>query len=414
MLIPEPWFNFAVALTTGLLIGVERERTKGEGPDRRPAGIRTFAMTALLGAIATHVGGITLLAVASIGVAGLTALSYVRRHDPDPGLTTEIGLLGMPLLGGLAMSEPLLAAGLAVLVAVLFAAKQSLHGFATNVLTAAEVRDGLIFAVATLVVWPLLPDRYLGPMQALNPYSIWMLVVLVLTLGACGHIATRLIGHRFGLPVAGLASGFVSSTATIGSMAGRAARDPGSVDAAAAGAALSTVATFVQLGLLLLATDRPTFMTMLPALLAGGGIAAVYGFIVTLRGVASQESATPEVGRTFSIGAALALATIMATMLVAGAVLKDWFGDSGVVIGAAIAGFVDTHAAAISIASLVASTKLVPEAAVVPILAAMTTNAVAKIVMATATGPAGFALRVVPGIIVSMAAAWAAAGLVIL
>lgn len=185
------------------------------------------------------------------------------------------------------------------------------------------------------------------------------------------------------------------------------------MNAAAAGAALSTVATFVQMGLLL-PDERPTLMTMLPALLAGGGVAAVYGFIVTLRGIASQEPPTPEPGRTFSIGAALALATIMATMLVAGAVLKDWFGESGLVIRAAIAGFVDTHAAAISIASLAASAKLAPEAAVVPILAAMTTNAAVKIAMATAAGPSGFAWRVVPGIIGSMAAAWAAAGLVIL
>jgi len=409
MLIPAPWFHFAVALALGLLIGLERERSKGTGPDRRPTGIRTFALTALLGAIAMHVGGITLLATASIGVVALTALSYVRSHDLDPGLTTEIGLLGTLLLGGLAMSDPLVAVGLGAVVAVLFAAKRPLHGFVTRVLTGAELRDGLIFAVAALVIWPLLPDRYIGPMETLNPHNIWMLVVLILSLGACGHIATRLMGPRFGLPVAGLASGFVSSTATIGSMAGRATRDPGSVNAAAAGAALSTVATFTQMALLLLAIDRPTFMTMLPALAAGGGVATIYGVILTLRGIASDEAATPEIGHIFSISSALTLAALMAVMLVAGAFLKDWFGDKGVMMGAAIAGLVDTHAAAISVASLVASAKLVPAAAVVPILAAMTTNAAAKIVMATTAGSLGFVLRIVPGIVLSLAAAWMAA-----
>lgn len=107
-----PWFNLAVALTLGLLIGLERERSKGEGPARRPVGIRTFALAALVGAIAVQLGGILLLAIATAGVAVLTALSYVRGHDPDPGLTTEIGLMSAPLIGGLAMSDTLLVSAL--------------------------------------------------------------------------------------------------------------------------------------------------------------------------------------------------------------------------------------------------------------------------------------------------------------
>ena len=188
----------------------------------------------------------------------LTALSYIRGHDEDPGLTTEIGLITTPLLGGLAMSDTLLASGLGVAVAVVFAAKTPLHGFVRRTLTAAEVTDGLVFAVATLLIWPQLPDRYLGPLQSLNPHSIWLLVILVLALGASGHVATRVLGARFGLPIAGLASGFVSSTATIGAMAGRAAKDPASMSAAVAAAAFSTVATFIQLALLLLTITRST------------------------------------------------------------------------------------------------------------------------------------------------------------
>jgi uncharacterized membrane protein (DUF4010 family) len=151
----------------------------------------------------------------------LTALSYARDPGDDPGLTTEVGLIAAPLVGALAMSDTLLASGLGAMIAVVFAAKAPLHGFVKGVLTDVEVKDGLIFVIATLVVWPQLPDRYLGPLEALNPHSIWLLVVLMLAIGACGHVATRALGPRFGLPIAGLASGFVSSTATIGSMAGR-------------------------------------------------------------------------------------------------------------------------------------------------------------------------------------------------
>ena len=78
----------------------------------------------------------------------------------------------------------------------------SLHCFVARILTSAEVTDALVFAVATLVIWPQLPDRYLGPFQALNPNSIWFLVILVMALGACGHVATRALGARFELPIA--------------------------------------------------------------------------------------------------------------------------------------------------------------------------------------------------------------------
>jgi uncharacterized membrane protein (DUF4010 family) len=408
-MMPYPWFNFAVALAIGLLIGLERERGKGEGPTQRPAGIRTFALAALLGAIATLLGGALLLGISTGCVAALAALSYFRSQDPDRGLTTEIGLVAAPLLGGLAMSDALLASGLGALVAVIFASKVPLHGFARSVLTASEVRDGLVLAVATLVIWPLLPNRYIGPLQALNPHNIWLLVVLVLALGVCGHVATRALGSRFGLPIVGFASGFISSTATIVSMAGRAIKDPASLQAAVAGAAFSTVSTFVQMALLLFTISQPTFARMAPALTAGGFAMGIYGLVFALRGLKADDTEPSEPGRMFSIGTALGLAAMMAVMMVVAAGLNDWLGESGVTIGAAVAGFVDTHSAAMSVASLAASAKLTALEGVPPILAAMTTNALAKVVMAAGVGSTAFAMRIIPGLVLSLVAAWAVA-----
>src|SRR5450755_2419549 len=151
--------NFAVAIGIGLLIGAERERRKGDGPTRSPAGIRTFTITALAGAVSITLGGELLLTVAASGVILLACIAYWRGHDDDPGLTTEIALILTALLGGLAMQQPMLAGGLAVTVAVLLAARSPLHGFVRSVLTEDELTDGLIFAGATLVVLPLVPDR---------------------------------------------------------------------------------------------------------------------------------------------------------------------------------------------------------------------------------------------------------------
>ena len=391
------------------MIGLERERSKGEGPSRRPAGIRTFALASLLGALAIHVGGVALLATALAIIGLLAGLAYFRSHDNDPGLTTNIGLLIAPLLGGLAMSDSGLASGLGVAVAVIFAAKAALHGFVKGTLTSEELSDGLVFAIATLIVWPQLPDRYLGPLQALNPHTLWLLVVLVLAIGACGHVATRALGARYGLPIAGFASGFVSSTATIGSMGERAAKEPTSMKAAVAGATLSTVATFAQLALLLFAVSPETLKVMAPALAAGGFTAAVYGLFFTALAFHSTDLPRTQFGGgAFSLKTALALSTTMAIMLVAAAVLKERLGEVGIVVGAAVAGLVDAHSAAISVASLATSGKLTPQEAVLPILAGMTSNAVAKGIMAIVSGSRSFVLRIVPGLLLSMAAAWSA------
>lgn len=404
---PE-WINFVIAVTLGLLIGAERERSKGEGPTRRSSGIRTFALVSLLGAVAMHVGGVVLLATTTAAVAGLAGLSYFRSHEDDPGLTSEMGLLATAVLGGMAMSDALLASGLAVVVAGVFASKALVHGFVKGALTDAEFRDGLILGFATLVVWPQLPDRYLGPLDALNPHTLWLLVILVLTLGACGHVATRVLGARYGLPIAGFASGFVSSTATIGSMAGRAAVAPTCLKAAVAGATLSTVATFLQMALLLFATNQPTFWAMTPILAAGGGAATLYGLAFTLLALKSRETPQAAPGRAFSIRVALAVAGTIALMLIAAAFLKDRLGDLGIVVGAAFAELADTHAAAVSVASLATTGKLTPEDAVLPILIAITTNALSKCVVAIATGSPGFPLRIIPGVLLSIAASWAA------
>lgn len=401
-----PWFGFAIALGIGLLIGLEREHAKGTGPQRRPAGIRTFAIAALLGAVAFHAGGAAVLGVATGSVALIAGWSVVRDRGDDPGLTTEVGLIMTPLVGAVALTDAPLAAALGAVIAVLFAAKAPLHAFVRQQLSDAELRDGLILAVATLVVWPLLPNRYLGPLQAINPHSLWLLVVLMLALGAAGHVATRALGPAAGLPVAGLAAGFVSSAATMASMGGEVARAPGRLRAAVAGATLSTMATFLQMGVVLATVAPPTLWLMLPPLAAGAVVAALYGLFYAWRAAGGAMPGPPPAGQAFTAGTALRLAGLMAVMLIAAAAIRHWLGESGVIAGAVVAGFVDTHAAALSIAALGVSAGAPPAAAVVPILAAMTSNAVAKMVIAFSSGPRGYALRVAPGIILSMAAAW--------
>ncbi|WP_291862590.1 MgtC/SapB family protein [Bradyrhizobium sp.] len=407
--LPPLLLNLAVALGIGLLIGAERERRKGQGPARAAAGIRTFSVVSLAGATSVMVGGALVLAATIAGVAALTVIAYFRSRDEDPGLTTEIALILTALLGGLSMQQPAWAAGIAVALAVLLAARAPLHYFVSSVLTEGEVRDALIFAGATLVVLPLLPSHSMGPYGALNPRSIWIVVILVMAISAAGYILIRLLGTRFGLPIAGLASGFISSTATIGAMGTRVRKSPAILTAAIAGAALSTVATIVLMSLVLAATSVATLHALAVPLVCAGISATAYGAGFTIRTLRERDIPDPHPGQAFSLPVALIFALTLAAILIASAALRDWFGDTGIIVAAAAAGFVDTHSAAIAVASLVASGKMTAADAVFPVLAALTTNTISKIAFAWSSGSRAFALRLIPGLVLVAGAAWAGA-----
>jgi uncharacterized membrane protein (DUF4010 family) len=407
-IVSSPIMSTAVALGIGLLVGAERERRKGEGPARAAAGIRTFAVVALLGAVAMAAGGGALLAVATLGVFALSVVAYRRAALDDPGLTTEAALALTAVLGGLAMPQPGLAAAIGVTVALLLAARDKLHRFVRVVLTEDELHDALTLAAAAVVVLPLVPNELVGPFGALNPRRIWMLVVLVMVLSGAGHVALRALGPRMGLPLAGFASGFVSSAATFSAMGQRARQEPALLQAAAAGAVLSSVATIVQLVLVLATVSPPTLRVLARPLVAAGITAVAVGAFLTLRAARAPDTPHVVAGRPFRMRMALAFAALFAAVGLLSAALQHWLGAPGLLGGVALAGFADTHSAAASVASLVANARLAPEAALLPILAALTTNSVTKAVLAAVGGGRGFAARVVPATVLVIAAAWAA------
>lgn len=402
--------NLLVALGVGLLIGTGRERAMKDPKTPADAGLRTFSIAALAGAVAITCGGVVLLAVLAVAVTALAGLSYWRNREQEgPGLTTEFAILLTVLAGGLAMKAPSAAGAVGIVTALLLSSRKNLHHFVRTVLTEDEVRSALILGAALVVVMPLLPDRQMGPYEALNPKSVWRLVVLVLLIGAIGHLATRVLGARFGLPISGLASGFVSSSATIGAMGARAAKDPKVMASAVAGAVLSTVATVIQMAVVVGATSPAALQAMAGPLIGAGLVAAGYGAIFTIAALRTPAPDEQRPDSAFSLTGALIFALTLSVVLLASAALRAEFGETGAILAAAVAGFVDTHAPAISIASLTANGRMSAQDAVIPILAGFTTNTITKIVVAATSGGRAFALRVAPGVVLVAAAAWAGA-----
>ena len=399
--------RLATALGIGLLVGAERERRKGQGPSRSPAGIRTFAVSSLLGAISLQAGEL-LFAIAMAAVSALIAIAYFRSRARDPGLTTEVALLLTVLLGGIAMREPALASGLGVTVAIILASRSRIHRFVHHVVTESELNDALVLAAAVLVVLPLVPNRYVGPLHLINPRLIWKIVLLVISISSAGYILVRLLGARLGLPLAGLFSGFFSSAATIASMGSRAKAQPSLSRPAVAGAVLSTVATILELAAVLAASSRSVLAAMAIPLVSGGIVACLYAVFFTWKNVLHEAPTTAPSGSAFSLKGALIFAATLTAVLFASVILNSWLGKPGLIVATAVAGFADAHSASFSAASLVAAGKLNTSDAIFPCLAALSTNTVTKSLLAITSGGRRFAIQVIPGLILVIGALWVA------
>lgn len=425
--------GLSVALGGGLLIGLERERRKGHGPQRGAAGIRSFTLVALAGALAQGLGQPALVAVGAVAVLLLAALAYLRTlrpagdgHAPDPGLTTELALVVTYLIGVLAMARPAVGAGAAAVVAVLLAARGSLHRFATRMLSEDELHDGLLLAAVALVLVPLVPQQPLAWLGGMAPHQIAALVLLILLLQAAGHVALRLMGAEAGLALSGLFSGFVSSTATVASMGSRLRAQPAHAAACTAGAMLSTAATWLQ-AMAMLAAVAPTLaLRALPALGTGAVLALGWGAAQALRGrqLAARAAAAPAgsaatapaghaatapAGRALRVREALIVAALLTGVALAVSAAQRVFGQAGALAGAALAGFGDAHSGVAALAAVAQHGAISEAQALRGVLLTLATNSLTRSVVAAMSGGTAFALRVAGCLFSALAAATAVA-----
>ena len=404
MITPGLASGLALALGIGQLVGLERERRKGEGVQRQPAGLRTFALVGLAGGLAELAGPVGLaLAGAFTVVAALVGYRYSRADDP--GLTTEFAMVVVFLLGVLAMREPVLAAASGVLVAVLLATKSQLHGFVRKALTEQELHDGLLLAAAAAIVLPLLPDRVVDPWQVLNPRRLWMLALIVMSISGAGHVALRALGPRAGLLLTGLAGGFASSTATTAGLGTLARNNPELAMTCARAALFSNVSTIVQLAVVTGALE-PRLLRHIAWPLAASGLAiAAYSALAIWRGRReSLPDAANLTGRAFNPRHALIFVAVVASVMLLSAAALDLLGSAALGATLALSGFADVHAAAASAAQLVRAGQASTELAALGIALALATNSISKMVVGFVSGGRRYGMQLVPGLAIMVAA----------
>lgn len=397
----EPLLGLLAALGSGLLIGLERERRKGHGHRREPAGIRTFTLVALAGALAELLALPGLVVAGAAAVALLAGVAYLRSSRYDPGLTTELALLVTYLIGVLCLRQPQLGAPAAVVLTALLAARSRLHRFATELLREDELHDLLLLAALSLVVLPLMPAEPLPWLAGMKAQWLMGLVVMLLAMQAAGHLALRVLGPRAGLALAGLLSGLVSSTATIAAMGARARAEPALRQACAAGAVLSSAATWLQAQALLLVLAPRVSASALAVTMSGAAVAMLMGALLTRR----AESATGQTPATHGGPLRLREAMLLALVLSAVTLLVSWaqarFGASGLFVAVALAALADAHAPIASLAALQASAQIDTDRLLQGLLLAVGFNSLSRSLTAVLAGGWHFARPVIAALAVS-------------
>jgi len=393
----------ASALGCGLLMGIERERRKGDGPFRALAGVRSFALASLSGAAAALIGSMALVAVVGVFIAALAVTAYARDDSGDPGVTTEIALLLAYLIGVLCAGDQLLAAALAVAATGLLAARDSLHQFARDWLQPGEVRSGLVLAALFLLVAPLVPDAPLW--QGLfNPWVVMRLLLVLLVIQSLAHVGRRLLQARQAMALSALASGFVSSTATIASL-GMEVREGAAVRPQAGAAVLSCVATMAQIVVVAAAVQPLWLATLWLPALAGALVAGAWGWW-SVRGVpagpddgvAARPLLPPDTAM-FKLRDAALIAALLTAVQVGVHLLTRWQGDAGMLAGALLAALADVHAAAAALLAQAGPASPSAPAIGQALGAALLVHAGSKSAVALASGGWRYALAVAPGVL---------------
>jgi len=231
-----------------------------------------------------------------------------------------------------------------------------------------------------------------------------------MALQGAGYVAQRWLGARRGLALAGLAAGFVSSTATIAALGGHARARDAALDAAAASALFSTMATFILFAIIAATLHAPSLRLLAAPLAAGLAASVLAASFFFLRAGGAHDGA-PRRGRAFSLPQAALFAFGLAALTAAVAMASERYGAGAAQGGTALAGFLDAHAAGASVLALAAGGALAPEAALWACLLGLSTNTASKIVVAFAAGGMRFGLRVGAGLLAAAAAMWAAAWL---
>ena len=384
-------YRLGVALGIGFIVGLERGwKTREQHGGQRLAGVRTFSLAALLGGVFAALAApdrFSVLAAGALVVGALVVTGYLItvRETRDFGMTTELALLATFALGAVAVvGAPFEAAAAAVVMSLLLGFKAEFHR-AIEKLERHELLATLQLLAIAVVLVPLLPNRGLGPWQAVNPRVVGLLVLLIAGLSYIGYFSVRMLGARLGLLLTALLGGLTSSTAVTVAYARRARAASSSSPLFGVSIALAAATMAPRLAVEIATVNRSLLAGLWPTLAAITLVPAIGALVVGLRSGRGAD-AQLELANPLQLKTALMFALALSTLFIGSEALRQWLGEPGIYAMAAIAGVADVDAVAIAIAESAGRGSLPPIAAQRAIVLAVLVNTASKAALAVALG----------------------------
>lgn len=375
---------FLTALIIGLLIGIERERSKGQNDTGPILGARTFPLLALLGALSAFLNNEILLIIIGIFTGIVILASHIHLNQEKTfwyvSSTTAVAAMLTFVLGFLAHSHGQVALMLAVILFGFLLLKSYLHTFARTGITKQEMAAALTFLVSAFVILPLLPQGFIDPWQLIHPTRIWVLFVIIAGVEFSSYIALRAFGANWGILTTGLLGGFASATATTFSLAQRSRQDTAQISLLSSGIILAEVSSLLMqiIVLSIIAPDVAASLFLFLAVPAFVGIVcAVALFGRTVKNPSPEFSL--EIKNPLSLKNTALFASLISIGLIVIALATRWFGDLGVYIASALGGAVSLRVVTFSVSELASSGEILVPVAAMSILLAMAVNMLVKL-----------------------------------
>lgn len=405
----ELFRRLAVALAIGLLIGLERGwQTREESDHQRTAGLRTFALTGLLGGISGLISIVSspiVMAAALLAFTGaIVTFSYLEASTEKNFSATGVvaGILTFMLGGYAILGNEIVAVAAGVAMAVLLALRDPLHSWVRTI-TWPEMRSVLMLLAMSFLLLPILPNRPVDPWQMLNPAEIWLLAILIAVVSFAGYVAVRVLGDKAGIAVAAIAGGLASSTATTISLSRLAREHPQSTRLLAGGVLLAGVVMLVRIAVLAAALKPELVASILWPVVAAAAVLLAGGLVLMGRHAdPGSEHPDLKIRNPFEIGTVMLLAGLIAAILLLTKLAASQVGSAGIYLLAAISGVADVDALTLSMARL-AGGQVTAEHAATAILIAASVNTASKATMAALIG--GRKLGIVVGGVSALAVA---------
>ncbi len=409
------FYHFVVALGIGIFIGIQRESVYDEPEGNLFAGGRTFALISLAGfsaALTADQLASALPFAAMLLVFGmLVALSYRRDlRDGRPGMTTEVATLITFVIGAACYwNLILLAAALGVALMTLLSLKPQFRTLA-HAITHEDIYATLKFAVISIIVLPLLPNRNFGPppFDVFNPYQIWLMVVFISGLSFLGYVMVKVVGTHRGIGLTGLFGGIASSTAVTLSFSQRSRTTPELARPFSLAIIVAWAVMFVRVWVVVFALNQALSYRLVLPMTASLVAGLIYcGYLYLRQRTYEKEDLT--FVNPFELGPALRFGVLYTAILLISTAARVLFGNIGIYISSFVSGLADVDVIALSMVDQVrASTPLDLTVAARAITIAAMSNTLFKGVFALMSGsPAlrralwpGMALMVAVGIVV--------------